>query len=1021
MGGLQAINEGGGDPSTIDTEPCGEFPTLKKSLSRLNNFCTFFSTPAEVKRQNSHDALKKPIQPPQPQNLQHGLHIKIPQLSTAAQVALAALQHLPTPVLVLTSMKTVLLANEAMGRLLGLNGLDPSGEMVHDGQYNDRPMTDVLRGQSLSQIGIDMLQNGRPIWVSWEKFLEKLVLDMETPDERPRPGLATIRSEESTPTLRDADEEDEEETRDGRPRVRAPVAIKTGKDFVHETTVDVVVSTQYTMVNGAHTTKQARSPSHQVQAKMIVTIWTLEDQKYFTLTFTSPSPVSSRHSNSHMPVPTQPMVSTSVASTRTKSPFSADSGRSSKSQSTTSSAVTSPSEAASTGPFPPFGPPGKCHTAEAPTMFEKISRMKDAILRLDTINIPVFAMWHDESLAFPNGAASRLMSCDADPTSQDGYDFFSRFHVYTEDFERELSADEIPIVELCRTQKAFSTWKVGMIEPKTGKKVNYDVSGEGIYDESTGEFLAGIIVMKDVTEYTERLAAQDQENEQQFQLICDTMPQMLWTARPDGYHDYFSQRWYDYTGLTPSESMGMGWKLPFHEEDIPESSRKWGHSLVTGDEYTVEYRCKRRDGVWRWMLGRALPLRDHKTGEIVKWFGTCTDIHDLVEARRTARRMQEQLSNVIKHAQTTVFAIDRHRRLTFFEGKMAWDDECKEAPQTIGMNVYDVIRQYAGPKKLESYREPLERILNGSTKIENAEHYMEGNKRWYRARFVPVLGKKRGGGTIDQNYVDGAIGISMDVTELKEREKENILLLSNEAAAREASRLKSNFLANMSHEIRTPIAGIIGLSELMMDTPLNDEQHEFSNNIQRSANGLLTVINDILDFSKVESGKLDIEEVPFSLSIVLQDVNKMLSFAAERKNLRFLSDIRIGNSEESTCLGDPGRVRQILTNLLTNSIKFTSEGYVKLSVGIQSETEDVIEVFFKVEDTGIGIDEDVSKKLFKPFSQADSSTARRFGGTGLGLTICKNVSFIFENRYCVDTVLTFLARRPYARQNFVGV
>ena len=174
-----------------------------------------------------------------------------------------------------------------------------------------------------------------------------------------------------------------------------------------------------------------------------------------------------------------------------------------------------------------------------------------------------------------------------------------------------------------------------------------------------------------------------------------------------------------------------------------------------------------------------------------------------------------------------------------------------------------------------------------------------------------------------------------------------------------------------------------------MDTALDAEQTEFAQNISRSANSLLTVINDILDFSKIESGRLDIEEVQFSLGIVLRDVAKMLAFAAKRKNLAFTHDIQLGTSGDLVLVGDPGRVRQILTNLLTNSIKFTQEGYVKLAARVVSQATDVLTVEFGVEDTGIGIEEEVKKRLFKPFSQADSSTARRFGGSGLGLTICK--------------------------------
>ena len=195
------------------------------------------------------------------------------------------------------------------------------------------------------------------------------------------------------------------------------------------------------------------------------------------------------------------------------------------------------------------------------------------------------------------------------------------------------------------------------------------------------------------------------------------------------------------------------------------------------------------------------------------------------------------------------------------------------------------------------------------------------------------------------------------------------------------------------------------MAELLIDTKLDPEQREFGENIQRSANGLLTVINDILDLSKVESGHLDIEEVQFSLSVVVRDVCTMMSFAADRKNLVFDSEIQVGVHEDLIVLGDPGRCRQILTNLLTNSIKFTSQGSVKLSVVAQKETSETIEILFSIEDTGIGIEEEVLKRLFKPFSQADSSTARRFGGTGLGLTICKNLVDLMHGQITLDSVL----------------
>jgi signal transduction histidine kinase len=299
---------------------------------------------------------------------------------------------------------------------------------------------------------------------------------------------------------------------------------------------------------------------------------------------------------------------------------------------------------------------------------------------------------------------------------------------------------------------------------------------------------------------------------------------------------------------------------------------------------------------------------------------------------------------------------------------------------------------------------------------------------------LPLYTNQRSGGK-EEKVLDGVIAISMDVTEtrqqeeqLKEQERENSKLLTNEAAAKAASKMKSQFLANasfhpislfsyiltkiqMSHEIRTPIAGVIGMSELLLDTDLDEEQRDCADNIQRSANGLLTVINDILDFSKVESGRLDIEDVHFNMAVVIHDINKMVEFGAQRKCLSYESYVQSEIEHDFKVMGDPGRLRQIIQNLLTNSLKFTTEGFIKLTVEIIGETNEAYNVQFEVADSGIGMEEEVRKKLFQPFSQADSSTARRklypshvclfpvltmfsylgFGGTGLGLTISKNV------------------------------
>ena len=424
------------------------------------------------------------------------------------------------------------------------------------------------------------------------------------------------------------------------------------------------------------------------------------------------------------------------------------------------------------------------------------------------------------------------------------------------------------------------------------------------------------------------------------------------------------------------------------------------------------------------MLGRALPLRDHKTGDIVKWYGTCTDIQDVVDAQNVGKRAREQLLEVLRHAEMTMWTIDRNLTITFFEGDVVPEMDAEQLKEkNMGMKITEAFRGMGSQQALENFENALQRVLNNRSSQEILESALDD--RWFRTRLLPLKGRKGPNGVEDQSYIDGVIGISTDVSKMKRQEQENIRLLANESAAKEASKMKSNFLANMSHEIRTPIAGVLGMSELLMDTVLDKEQMDFASNIQRSANSLLTVINDILDFSKIESGRLDIEEVQFSLCVVLRDVAKMLSFAAERKNLQFISDLQLGAEDaDLTLLGDPGRVRQILTNLLTNSIKFTSDGYVKMSCRVVHESTDSTTVEFRVADTGIGIEEEVKKKLFRPFSQADSSTARRFGGTGLGLTISKNLvdlmhgTIALESKLDQGTVATFTI--PFKRPEYTA-
>src|SRR3954468_17776475 len=245
------------------------------------------------------------------------------------------------------------------------------------------------------------------------------------------------------------------------------------------------------------------------------------------------------------------------------------------------------------------------------------------------------------------------------------------------------------------------------------------------------------------------------------------------------------------------------------------------------------------------------------------------------------------------------------------------------------------------------------------------------------------------------------IQVAVSVRDVTDRKQVEILLKEAKRKAEEATRMKSMFLANMSHEIRTPMNAIIGLSHLALKTSLTAKQRDYISKVHNAGTSLLAIINDILDFSKIEAGKLDIETTAFRLDDVISSVTTVVGQKATDKSLELLA--HLAPDVPPFLLGDPLRLGQVLTNLVNNAVKFTERGEVCVNAEMLEHTGEKCQLRFSVRDTGIGMTEEQAAKLFQPFTQADMSTTRKHGGTGLGLTICRRLIELMGGRVWLES------------------
>jgi PAS domain S-box-containing protein len=479
------------------------------------------------------------------------------------------------------------------------------------------------------------------------------------------------------------------------------------------------------------------------------------------------------------------------------------------------------------------------------------------------------------------------------------------------------------------------------------------------------------------TEVTERkhLAEKIETSERQYRMAVNSLNEVIFRTDENGIWTFLNPAWTEITGFSIEDSLGQCYLNFVYERDAAVARESFELFIKSNVPYTKhQTRYRTITGGYRWLDVYAQIEKD----EYGKIIGLTGRLDDVTEQRNATALLQDNFSFVdalFESIPLPVYLKDdqgRYERLNKAFCKLF----SISAVDYVGKTVHDLLNV-----KDASFQDNLDQKLlkEGGTQLYETSLRLHNNTEFDALYSKAALHKPDGS-------MRGIVGTIVDISDQKSAER--ALLLAKQAAE-SASRSKSDFLANMSHEIRTPMNSIIGMTQLVLDSQLDTHQREYLSIVNTSADALLDIINDILDFSKIEAAKMSIESISFDLRKLILDTLRSLSLRAQEKDLELALDIDPKIPER--ILGDPGRIRQVLLNLIGNAIKFTLHGEIIVRTQVTSLDSKNLKIIIDVSDTGVGIPSQMQDKVFEAFTQEDGSTTRKFGGTGLGLSITKNL------------------------------
>jgi PAS domain S-box-containing protein len=565
----------------------------------------------------------------------------------------------------------------------------------------------------------------------------------------------------------------------------------------------------------------------------------------------------------------------------------------------------------------------------------------------------------------------------------------------------------------------------------------------------------------DVTDQKRAVGAL-RESEARFRELADAMPQIVFTATPEGEVDYFNSRWYEYTGLPPDAAGLESWRQVHTEEGLRRVMEVWPESLRTGQPYEIEYALRRHDGTYRWHLGRALPIKDEQ-GRIVRWFGTNTDIHALKNFEASLQRSEARFRSLSDALAAEKKVLERIAVGAPLAEVLDMIARATEAQSADGLLCSVLVLDEDGRRLLHGAAPSLPRAYNeaihglpigpeagscGTAAFQRRPVYVTdvaSDPLWREYRDLalrhglaaccstPIIGSDGAVlGTVamyydrahepsahDNDLIRSATHLAGIVLEKDRTDRRLRHSLEAEQAARSeaerASRMKDEFLATLSHELRTPLNAVLGWTRILALKPdVAPDVLQGIGVIERNARAQATIIQDLLDMSAIISGKVRLAVERLDLAMVVRAAAETAAPAAQAREIAL--DLQLGEGAEAFVNGDASRLQQVFWNLLSNAVKFTPrEGRIQVGLTCADGQAAV-----RVTDTGAGIAPEFLPHVFDRFRQADASTTRRFGGLGLGLSIVKQLAELHGGTVTAESEgpgrgATFAVTLPLAR------